>query len=232
MRGLSAYDMGLSPFPDADSRRPFLGDTTSTTAGLVATGATGGNPVAGAIVSEGVQLVENMFGGSGKYGTVNSEGAEQARVDAAVLGAEHGSVPAAQYLLGQAQSDTSNYAKQATQAGLSKLQLSAPSVLAQAQQLGPVYDAADGLGVLTILWNLQIPFADQYAGYNTTTTQPGSAQAMQLASKLKTINPNATTVGGLPASINLAGTPVQTNTLLLGGALLAAIVFVTKRTGK
>jgi hypothetical protein len=171
-----------------------------------------------------------MFGGTGKYGTVQAEGAEQARIDAAILGIQAGSLDAARFLLGQASSDTSNYAKSATQTALSRMQLAAPSVMNQAQALGPMYDQADGLGVLTILSNLNIPFSDQYAGYSTTTTQPGSAAAMSLAAKLKQINPNATLPGGIPASIQIPGTTarVNTTTVLAGAGVIGAILLLSK----
>lgn len=228
-RARSAYDAGLSHFDDGGDG---LGMDLSAIGGVIGTAVAG--PGVGTAGGAGVgTLVANLFGGTGKYGTVQSEGAEQARVDMALLGAQHGSVQAAQFLLGQSLSDTSNYAKQATQKALATLSVSNPDVYAQAEAAGPQYDTADGIGVMQILLNLGIPYngaAAQYAGYNTTTTQAGSAQAMALAQQVKRASPLLSLPGGvsLPATVGIPGTQIRVSPLLLVAGAVGAYVLLPK----
>lgn len=228
MAGRSAYAAGLSYYPEPDDAAYPLGaSTVETAAGVIS------NP-GGAVVGEIGNLVAGLFGGTGKYGTVQSEGAEQARIDAAVLGIEHGSVQAGQFLLGQHQSDTSKYAQAQTTAALNTMQTAYPATMAAAAAAGPQFDTADGVGVMTILVNLGLPFKDQYAGYDTTSTNPGSPAAMALAAKLRALPAPIATIGGttIPGAINVAGIgSVSTPLLLLGVGLAAYSLYSKSRPG-
>ena len=146
-----------------------------------------------------VSFVNSITGNSHRFAGTTYEGAEQARADAGALGAAAGSVQAARFLLSQQKTDTSNYAKSATAAAIQQATAANPAVMAQARAT-PLTDAdkdqADGSGVLGILWQLQIPFSDPYAGYSTNNGAPGSTTATQLAAKLRQLPPLA--AGALP----------------------------------
>jgi hypothetical protein len=231
---VSPYDVGLSYFPDDISLSAHLGDISSAVGTDVggAIGTVFGGPVGTAAGGEAGKLVAGLFGGTGKYGTVQSEGAEQARIDAAVLGiTKASSVPAAQFLLGQAQSDTSNYAKQATQTAVAQMQLQHPDIMNQAEAIGPQFDTADGVGVMTILLQNRIQFLDTYAGYDTTTTQPGSAAARALAQQLRTLPASGSIAGITSASVTIPGTTQQVPIVLLLGIGIAAYFALTKKRG-
>lgn len=226
----SAFDAGLSHFPDDGAALvpARLGSSTTDAIGAAAGTSVLGPGVGTAVGTEAAHLVAGLFGGTGKYGTVQSEGAEQARIDAAELGISKGSVEAGQYLLGQAQSDTSNYAKQATANAVNRMQVAYPDIMAQAEAAGLKHDTADGYGVLSILLNLGVPFSETYAGYDTTTTQPGSPETRAIVEKLRTLTPFSTLTNAAQASVTIPGTTQKVPIVLLLGIGIAAYMAVNK----
>lgn len=116
------------------------------------------------------------IGGGGGNGTDN---ARKARVDSYVVGAEHGIVDSARYLLGGLTTQGAKAEHALYVAAQNKLNVDVPNIMAQAQQLGPLHDTGDGQNGLRLLAQNHIYFNEPNMGENTASAGGVSSVTQQ-----------------------------------------------------
>jgi hypothetical protein len=151
--------------------------------------------ILGIIASAGADLVTGNVGGAasavaggfniGGGGGNATDNARKARVDSYVVGAEHGIVDSARYLLGGLTTQGAKAEHALYVAAQAKLEADVPNIMAQAQQLGALHDTGDGQNGLRLLAQNHIYFNEPNMGENTASAGGVSAVTKQWVDQVR-----------------------------------------------